>query len=219
MAANRLEATGFTSGENMTTRWARVARGQLVAAFATFAAAFSHGIAGGGHPPLFAIALALAFSSIGCVALAGVRLSRLRLGASVAISQLLYHGVFSLFGSVAAPGGAMTSHHHGALVFSPAVLPAGAPAVPASDPWMLIAHLGAAVLTFTVIVHGDRVVSALGSVAALVVGVLSRLGNSALPTPVQSRQPSGHRVAVPHRSSILSSSLAHRGPPGAPRFA
>src|SRR5690554_5818533 len=103
----------------MTTRWARVLRGQVVAVCATFTAAFSHGAADGAHPPLAAIALALAFSSIVCVFLAAARLSRLRLAASVAVSQLLYHGLFSLFGVAAASTGTMSSGHHGSVVFAP----------------------------------------------------------------------------------------------------
>lgn len=201
----------------MTTRWARVVRGQFVAAFATFVAAFSHGIAGGGHPPLFAVALALAFSGIACVALAGARLSRLRLGASVAVSQLLYHGLFSLFGAGATSGGAMPSHHHGVVVLSPVVVDAATP--PASDPWMLLAHAGAAVATFVVIVHGEKLCSGLAALARLTIVALIRHAAPPQPTPAKFRVPTGHRAAVPHRSLILSSSLAHRGPPAALRFA
>ncbi|MEX1078808.1 MAG: DUF1775 domain-containing protein [Homoserinimonas sp.] len=54
----------------MTSRWARLIRGQGVAVFATFAAGFSHGIGDGAHPPLVAMALALAFSGVACVFLA-----------------------------------------------------------------------------------------------------------------------------------------------------
>jgi len=201
----------------MTTRWARVVRGQFVAAFATFVAAFSHGVVGGGHPPLFAVALALAFSGIACVALAGARLSRLRLGASVAISQLLYHGLFTLFGAGAPSGGAMTSHHHGVVVLSPGAVDVGA--AQAADPWMLLAHAGAAVATFVVIVHGENLCSSLATLARLAIVALVRHPAPSQPAPARFRAPTGHRAAVQHRSLILSSSLAHRGPPAAPRFA
>ena len=203
----------------MTSRGARFIRGQVVAVFATFTAAFSHGAADGAHPPLVAIALALAFSSVACVLLSAARLSRARLAISVSISQLLYHGLFSLFGTAGQPGAVITSGHHGVIAISPGISPGMA--VPAADPWMVVAHAAAAVLTFAILLRGEQALSCLGALSRLIVASLSRWRLPQSPQPVshQTRFPTGQRTAVPHRSLILTSSLSHRGPPTQPRFA
>jgi hypothetical protein len=203
----------------MTSRWARFVRGQVVAVFATFTAAFSHGAADGAHPPMVAIALALAFSSVACVLLAAAQLSRARLAASVSVSQLLYHGLFSLFGTAGQPSGVITSGHHGVTAISPGI--SDGVTVVAADPWMLIAHAAAAVLTFAILLQGERALSGIGSLARLIVASLSwwRLPQSPHPVLHQTRFPTGQRIAVPHRSLILTSSLSHRGPPAQLRFA
>jgi hypothetical protein len=218
----------------MTTRWARVVRGQAVAVIATFAAAFSHGAADGAHPPVAAIALALAFSSIACVLLTARQFSRRRLAASVAISQLVYHGLFSLFGTAGSAPGAVITGHHGSLAFAPlASGPTLAGSTGAlssqalfsqalsSDLWMLVAHLGAAVLTFALVVRGENALSAVRRVADLVVAALSRWQVPQVPDllPSGRRVATGQRDHVSHRQLILTSSLRHRGPPAQLRFA
>lgn len=207
----------------MTARWARVVRGQVVAVVATFAAAFSHGAADGAHPPLVAIALALAFSSVicavlGAAGLAAARLSHLRLAASVAISQLLYHGLFSLFGVAGAPAGVMSSGHHGTVTFVPgATVPI---TVAAADQWMLVAHLGAAVLTFAMLVRGERALLGIGTLAVLLIAALAwRLPVAVALLPSGTRFPTAERTELPHRLLILVSALTHRGPPLPGRFA
>lgn len=218
----------------MTKRWARVVRGQAVAVFATFAAAFSHGAADGGHPPIAAIALALAFSSVACVFLAARHFSRPRLAVSVAVSQLIYHGLFSLFGAAGSAPGAMTAGHHGSLTFTPVpftpvpftpvpfipIAAEQAGAVP-TELWMLVAHFGAAVLTFALLVRGERSLITVGSVAGLFIAALSwwRLPHIPDRVPPSRRVPTGQRAGIPHRQLILTSSLRHRGPPAGLRFA
>lgn len=202
----------------MTTRWGRFARGQIAAVFSTFVAAFCHGVSGGGHPPLFAVALAFAFSGMACVFLAGVRLSKTRLALSVALSQLLYHGLFSLFGSAAAAAGSATAQHHGLITFSPAS-PTTVALIP-SDHWMLLGHAAAAVVTFAVLLHGERLCVALATLAGIAFSVLVRQSAwSATPTPLKISEPTGHRVVLPYRMSLTVSSLRHRGPPFVTRFA
>ncbi|MHA6694429.1 hypothetical protein [Homoserinimonas sp. A520] len=212
----------------MTKRWARVIRGQAVAVFATFAAALSHGVADGGHPPIAAIALALAFSSVACVVLAARHFSRRRLAASVAISQLIYHGLFSLFGTAGSTPGAVVVGHHGSLSFAPTASgqsPAALSHAVSSDLWMLAAHLGAAVLTFALAVRGERSLMAVRRVAELVVAAVF-VGTLRWPlphipdrVPASRRFPTGQRAEIPHRQLILTSSLTHRGPPAGLRFA
>jgi hypothetical protein len=202
----------------MTTRWARVVRGQVVAVLATFAAAFSHGVADGAHPPLAAMALALAFSSVICVFLAAARLSRVRLAVSVAISQLLYHGLFSVFGVAGASGGVVSTGHHGTVAFTPGVDVAST--VPATDQWMLVAHVAAAVVTFAMLVRGEHALLALGALAVLLVTALAwRLPPTPVTLPSAARFPTAQRADVPHRLLILVSALTHRGPPLVRRFA
>ena len=83
-------------GVIMATRWARVARGWIVALLSTFVAALSHTLGGGSAPGLLAVVLSLAFAGILCIGLAGRTLSLWRTGISVALSQLIFHGLFSL---------------------------------------------------------------------------------------------------------------------------
>ena len=83
----------------MDSRWARVARGTVAAAFATFVAAFSHTLAGGATPAPFGLAVSLVISAMICTTLAGRTVSLLRLAASVAASQILFHSLFSGLGT------------------------------------------------------------------------------------------------------------------------
>lgn len=202
----------------MTTRWARVVRGQVVAVVSTFAAAFSHGFADGAHPPLVAMVLALAFSSVACVLLAGVRLSRARLAASIAVSQLLYHGLFSLFGPAATATGTVTSGHHGTIVFTPGITPQAT--FSESDQWMLLAHLVAAALTFAMLVQGERALLAIGTLRHLLRLALAwRLPRGPVALPAGNRFPTAQRTAPLRRRLILTSPLTLRGPPRMARIA
>src|SRR5918998_1156574 len=87
----------------MTTRWARFARGWMVAGFSTFVAALSHTLGGGHAPGWLGVVLSLAFAGVVCVGLAGRTVSGVRVGVSVLLSQLIFHGLFSL----GAAGGAL----------------------------------------------------------------------------------------------------------------
>src|ERR1700709_933648 len=83
----------------MTTRWARVVRGLVAASVAVFVADFAH-VPGGGATPGFAgIALALAFSTLVCIGLAGRTLARWRVAASVVVSQGAFHLLFQVLGT------------------------------------------------------------------------------------------------------------------------
>lgn len=202
----------------MTTRWARVLRGQVVAIVSTFTAAFSHGFADGVHPPLVAMVLALAFSSVACVLLAGVRLSRTRLALSVAVSQLLYHGLFSLFGRAATATGTVSSGHHGTIVFTPGTTEQLS--FTASDQWMLAAHLAAAALTFVMLVRGERALLAISALRVMVLATLAwRLPLNPVPLPAGNRFPTAQRTAPLRRRLILTSPLTLRGPPRLERIA
>lgn len=211
----------------MTSRWARFVRGQVVAVFATFAAAFSHGFADGAHPPLVAVVLALAFSSVACAILAtsglAARLSRTRLAASVAVSQLLYHGLFSLFGPAATPSGAVVSGHHGSVTFLPGGAEPVAVAAPDQwvlDQWMLAAHLVAAAVTYAMLVRGERTLLAIAEIAVLLIAAIAwRLPRVPGPLAAPARFPRARLTEAPGPLLLLVSSLSHRGPPRFRRFA
>jgi len=76
----------------MTTRRARFARGWIAAIESLFVAACSNTLAGGSLPGTAGIA----FSGATCVLLPGKTLSLARPSTAVVLSQLLFHGPFSL---------------------------------------------------------------------------------------------------------------------------
>jgi hypothetical protein len=208
----------------MTTRWARAVRGLVVAAFATFTAALSHGIADGAHPPLLAVALGFAFSVLASIALLGRRMPRVALAAAIAVSQAFYHGLFSLFGPAAPspstiPTGAVGyAHVHVPMLFLPDA--AGASVAAPVDSVMVAAHAVAAALTFWLAVYSQRLCAAVASLTRLVVDALAWLAASpAEPQAVRISLPHGARQAVVHRALVISSFLRHRGPPAGVRFA
>ena len=105
----------------MTARGLRLVRGWIGAVVATFIAAGSHILAGGDAPELPLLLLALALSGLACTALTGRGLSLWRLSAGVALSQGLFHWLFS---GAAAPHGTI-GPAGGHLAHSPALEPAG----------------------------------------------------------------------------------------------
>ncbi|MCU1481117.1 MAG: hypothetical protein JWQ19_1903 [Subtercola sp.] len=93
----------------MSSRAARTLRGLTAAGVAVFVAALSHALGGGDAPGGIGVVLALAFSAVVCVALAGRTLSLVRLSLAVGFSQLAFHLLFSVGG-----GGASTAAGAGA---------------------------------------------------------------------------------------------------------
>ena len=195
----------------MTTRWARVLRGTLAAAFATFVAAFSHTIAGGEAPAAGALALSFALSMLACTALAGSALSLWRTTLAVGFSQILFHTMFSSLGTpvnmtldMSGAGG-----HTGQLVAS-----ASGHAAASHTPLMWAGHATAAVITVIAIRYGEAALLALRTTAKLLVGVLTTA--SIAPTHVPAiRLPRADlsRSDLPRDLRELFSSLRHRGPP------
>lgn len=202
----------------MSTRWTRVARGSLAAVFSTFVAAFSHAIAGGTAPSIAAVSLAIAFSTMICVALAGRGLSYWRIGASVAVSQVFFHTLFSLIATPAAQTAATArpahSGHDMAAMFAPAGPGASGALAVTVDIAMVAGHVFAAVATFAAIVWGERAVRGLLAAAVL---RSSRLVALLLPAPTfvprAVRVGRVHRIDAPAALEVLRASLWHRGPP------
>jgi hypothetical protein len=204
----------------MTTRWARFARGWIAALISTFVAACSHALAGGGLPGTAGLALCLAFSGVVSILLAGKTLSLWRLSLAVALSQLLFHSLFSLL-TVARPGGVPTGDavgvgmNHGG---EPMVLQPGpaASAVPpmslAADLRMWAGHAIAAVVTIAVLALGEHVFWCLADGARLCV---TRILGSVLPvdTPAAFRARLVAGAIAPRPRYLVFSIHRHRGPP------
>jgi hypothetical protein len=196
------------------TRWARVVRGLAAAFVSTSVAAFSHLVAGGPLPGAAGMALCLAFCAIVCIALTGKRMSRLRLAASVATSQLMFHGLFSLLVAPEASGAVTAGHNHGFVAVPLAAVPTAAQATHGGL-GMLAGHLAAAVVTFLALSYGERAVWALFALGRL---VIVRLLTARMPEPVSTwLSPVALRVLslLPRASRVLLSPMRHRGPPTA----
>lgn len=179
----------------MHTRAARLGRGWVAAAFATFVAAFSHTIAGGAAPSVFAIAVSLVISGAACTLLAGRGISVVRLTVSVAVSQALFHGLFSSMGTPTPVAHAHTvdvvasGHEHATM-------------------WG--AHAVAAVITIVALRYGEAAFWGMARIARmLVLRLLSwPVPSRALPSPTL-----GFVGEITPRRSHHLSIMRHRGPP------
>jgi len=201
----------------MTTRWARVLRGTLAAAFATFVAAFSHTVAGGEAPAAGALALSFALSLLACTALAGRSLSLWRTALSVAFSQVLFHTMFSSLGSPVTMRMDMSA---GAGHTEHLVTTATGHSAASHSPLMWAAHAAAAVITIIAIRYSELALSALRITASLLVGALrvSRVAVTHIPA-IRPRRADWSRSALPRDLRVLFASLRHRGPPLVARLA
>lgn len=198
----------------MSTRGARTLKGLAAASFSTFVALFSHVIGGGAMPGLLGVLAPLILALPLCVALAGRRLSVPRLTVSVAVSQFLFHALFSM-GATSAPAvGSMSGHagHGMPIVLDAAALPATQ--MGHSDSIMWAAHLVAGILTVAALYSGEAVLARLAAftgfllsriVPALVDGPATppRLGSALRTVDLTTQMPLG----------VFPSSAPRRGPP------
>jgi hypothetical protein len=196
----------------MSSRWARVARGFLVAAFSVFVAMFSHAIAGGSTPGGVGLGLALTFATLASIAMVGRRLNAVRMTASVIASQFAFHLLFSVGASTSS-----TFHqagHHGLV----SVTTGAASGVPMdhSDASMWASHALAAVLTIAFLWRGERAVWRVLATAsrrlfvvligAFVVLPVRTTGAALAAVPASVR-------ALRDDLGVVLSALRHRGPP------
>ena len=202
----------------MHTRWARFARGWIVAVFSTFVAALSHTLGGGFAPGLLAVVVSLAFTGMVCVALAGRTLSFWRGAASVLISQVVFHGLFSL----GAPNGALGAdalaasgtHQHAALpgLIDPTIL--GASAHLSHDGGAMgFAHVGAAIVTILALRFAERAFWGLVENVRLGITTLFAPAQLAVPVVVPQRIGNVAPVIAPRDLLLMLSAMRHRGPP------
>jgi hypothetical protein len=187
----------------MDSRWARVARGSSAAVFATFVAALSHVAAGGAAPSAFGVLASLVVSIMLCTVLTARGLSLWRLATSVALSQVLFH---SLFSGLGAP--VIAQHHMGPMAMDAMDAPA---AHLHAGPTMWLAHAAAGAVTVVVFRHAESAFWSLARTARL---FLTRLLAVVIPVVL----PPHPFVAVearfvPRDVTLLLSSMRHRGPP------
>jgi hypothetical protein len=209
----------------MSTRWARFARGWIAAMVSLFVAACSHSLAGGTLPATVGLALCLAFSALVCVLLAGRTLSLARLSIGVTLSQLMFHGLFSLLADapLAAASSAGAGMHHGVdglvLQFGSATSDAAsmtgslsASMTAEADLRMWAGHAIGAFVTIAALGYGERVFWGLLRLAHL---CISRLFDAVLPVETAVSAPlsrNDHPAAVIPRALVFSIHR-HRGPP------
>ena len=185
----------------MQSRAARTARGWITGAFATLAAAVSHGIADGVAPSALAFGGALVFAGVLGTFLVGRRASLPRLVAVVAGSQLAFHLVFSFLTPVAVTGG---GHHGAPALLEPVVAHHGA------APGMWAAHALAMLVT---IVFLRRAELALWSLLRQSVAAVSFVRMPAI--EAASTVPRAFAADAPRHpvSVVLVSAPRDRGPP------
>ena len=195
----------------MATRWARFARGWLTAVVAVLVAALSHVAAGGQAPAPVSVSIALAFAGMVSVALAGKKLSLVKLSVSVGFSQVLFHLLFGLGGTAGSM--TMAGHHGSATVIVGAA--SASPISPAMG-WMWIAHALAAIVTIVALRRGERTFWTLVELArTALVTVVIALGLVLVPLRVARLRAALHRVIEPVDLAVLLSPMRHRGPPRA----
>lgn len=192
------------------SRLPRVLRGGIAASVATWAALLSHVSAGGEIPGWLGIAVPLVLSLAVCTALAGRRLSLVRLALAVTGSQLIFHTLF-VVGAVTPSG---TSHAHHLLPMTDA---AATTTAIGADPLMWAMHGAAAAVTTLVVHRGERAARTLLAVAADIARWVRRrilaavLALGALDLPALPVAPD----AAPVLRSIVLRTAAGRGPPRA----
>jgi hypothetical protein len=196
----------------MTSRWARVARGVAAALFAVFVAGFAHVAGGGSLPGVAGLSIALAFSVLACVALAGRTVSTARLSLAVVLSQGVFHVLFLMSGAtssrilpqaVTGPGMHMSmSAHIGSA-------PQDLATTGSAGMWFV--HAVAAGVTVVALRWGEAAFWAIVAAARL---LLERAVQAPrIPMGARASSVIVSRYADRRAAPFLSSGLRHRGPP------
>ncbi|GAA1667181.1 hypothetical protein [Microbacterium lacus] len=193
----------------MTSRAIRTLRGGIAAAVAIEVALLSHVLAGGAAPDALLVALTFVVSWIVCLALAGRRLSLVRLALAVGLSQFAFHAAFSVLGTpqAAAASGGVHAHHAMTMDAAP-----HATAMVAADPLMWAAHALAAVVTIAALYRGERAVRAL---LEPLVTLVRAVVHVVMVTPARPRRLAAARIensVLPGRRWVAEPAT-RRGPP------
>jgi hypothetical protein len=164
----------------------RLIASALIAGVSTVVAAAAHALAGGGSPSLAALATALVGSLVVGMIVVGSRMTHTRAAIGVVTDQVIFHSLFSFFGSGTSPTATGAHVHHTAhapielATSSAATLSLGA---------MIASHLGAAVLAYVMLRHSmGAIATAVRAVTLLVVRAWAMPSiDRSLPTPRQLR--------------------------------
>jgi hypothetical protein len=197
-------------GAARSTRAIRAWRGLAAAAFATFAAALSHSAAQGGLAPLIGIVIAFTLAAPVCVALAGRRMSWLRLSVAVVLSQAAFHGLLMVGVGGAASSALSRTDAHGAHIGMGGASASVHAMSSHTDAWMWVAHAGAAALTVLAFGKGEQAVRAL---LTLVARRLIAWRSVTLPTPIRAPRLDGFGRLLAAPGFVLLSVVQRRGPP------
>lgn len=189
-------------------RLERVGRGIVATSFAIMIAALSHVIAGAETPSALAILVTIVVVLPLSIALAGVRLSFLRLGLIVLASQGLFHVSFAMIGVTGDVAGASVHDAHSMGLVASSSADSLSTGYTVS---MWIAHALAAAFTFAVLAFGERaavslltiVVAALAALRAFSLTLSSTWPKLLVPIAVDVH-PIAHRFTRAH---------SQRGPP------
>jgi hypothetical protein len=186
----------------MATRGARVVRGLLASSIAVFVAALAHVAGGGTAPGAAGVAVAFAFCALASIALAGRRVSRIRLAATVILSQGVFHLLFLVSGgsAISAPSAP------GMDMGTSSIVGTSGPAM-VEDGWMWIAHGIAAVVTIVALAWGERAFWMLFALVVRATGVI------AVVVPPEWRLDPPTRFLRVVVAEFLVGSQRRRGPP------
>lgn len=209
-----------------SSRLPHLVRGSSAAAVATFAALFSHVLAGGEPPAPLGICVPLLLSLLVSVLLAGRKLSLIRLSASVVASQALFHTLFVLGapssggGQPGATGGA--HQHHGQLALQLPAVSDQTVALIQGSAVMWLSHFVGAAVTILFLYRGEQTIHRIRDLAERFVAWARlrfpaplRFPAALLPVRVPLREARGWTVLAQMHASILS----RRGPPALLRIA
>ncbi|MFL0565427.1 hypothetical protein ACH0CG_06695 [Microbacterium sp. 179-I 1D1 NHS] len=188
----------------------------MVALFATFVALMSHVAGGGEVPGWLGVFVPLVLAAAVSTMVVGHRLSMWRLTLAVAVSQLLFHTLFTLGtpGEAVHLGGYAHGHHHTVTVATGVA--ASMPPHEHGGAAMWLAHAVAAVITIGGLYIAERSVSfAAGAVNAVRAWLRQRATVAALPATTPPDAPSQAVVSVMRvlRSLCVLRGDRHRGPP------
>ncbi|SJN10867.1 putative integral membrane protein [Leucobacter sp. 7(1)] len=205
----------------MTTasRLPHLVRGACAATIATYAALFSHVLAGGAMPAPLGIVAPLLLSLLVCVLLAGRKLSLTRLSISVMASQTLFHTLFVL-GAVPSNGAGVPTggphQNHGQMAIALPAISGETVELIQGSTVMWASHAIGAVVTILFLYRGERTIHRLRVLAERIGLWLGRRLQAPLravpvrpPVRVQPRPARGWTVLAQLRASVL----IRRGPP------
>lgn len=183
----------------------KLVRGWSVAFVSTSAPVLSHTFAGGNFPPLILWALCTALSALFCVGLAGIKMPRAALAVSIALSQGIFHTLYSHAGSVVLQNAGHELHHAGHLAI------AGGAHQHSDSPLMSFAHSIAALATYAMVRQADRLIAGITHLAQ---NPWRRVtGLKALPSLPRPMKVLAGYLDAPLVSRLLVSTWTTRGPP------